>query len=257
MMRIAGFVAVSLLAGIALGQRGPTVVMPAEDVIEGITFDNVKGAVFVPIDELATELGVIADWDPKAKSFVIGEKVLATKDVRELFDGTPIINILALKGEGFQVEFDTLTEDYKVMSSTHFGVVTIPDQWVEVNLASQRLRGYQGDRLVIDTKISSGKKGNSTPTGEFKTGPEKSKYRTSSKYENAPMPFSVQFYGGYFIHGSSSVPSYPASHGCIRMPLTGMNAAKYFFEWVSLKVPVTLNYGWSARITKLEAAAKG
>ena len=26
------------------------------------------------------------------------------------------------------------------------------------------------------------------------------------------------FYGGYAIHGSSSVPAHPASHGCIRVP---------------------------------------
>jgi lipoprotein-anchoring transpeptidase ErfK/SrfK len=25
------------------------------------------------------------------------------------------------------------------------------------------------------------------------------------------------FYGGYAIHGSSSVPPYPASHGCVRV----------------------------------------
>ena len=246
----------SFLASVGFCQRGPTVVMPAEDVIEGITFDSAKGAVFVPIDELATELGVMADWDPKAKTFVIGEKKLALKDVRELFDGTPVVNILALETDGFNVEFNAESKDYTVMTATHFGVVSVPEQWVVINLASQRLRAYQGDRLVMETKISSGKKGNSTPTGEYKTGPEKSKYRTSSKYEDAPMPFSVQFYGGYFIHGSSSVPSYPASHGCIRMPLTGMNAAKYFFDWVSLKVSVSLDYGWSARVNELEAASK-
>ena len=25
------------------------------------------------------------------------------------------------------------------------------------------------------------------------------------------------FYGGYAVHGSSSVPTYPASHGCVRV----------------------------------------
>ena len=28
----------------------------------------------------------------------------------------------------------------------------------------------------------------------------------------------MYFYGGYAIHGNPSVPPYPASHGCIRVP---------------------------------------
>jgi lipoprotein-anchoring transpeptidase ErfK/SrfK len=31
------------------------------------------------------------------------------------------------------------------------------------------------------------------------------------------------FYRGYAIHGYSSVPTYPASHGCVRVPIPGMN----------------------------------
>ncbi|MFM9874588.1 MAG: L,D-transpeptidase family protein [Fimbriimonadaceae bacterium] len=253
MMRFAGLITLVMVAGMSFGQKGPTVVMPAEDVIEGITFDTAKG-VFVPIDELATELGVIADWDPKAKRYVVGKKILSNSDVRVLFDGSPIINILALEDDGFSIEWDEESRDYTVMSGTHFGVVTIPEQWVEVDLSSQRLRGYQGNRLVIYTKVSTGKKGYSTPVGEYNAGPEKSKYRVSSKYENAPMPFSVQLRGGYFIHGSSSVPRYPASHGCVRMPLTGMNAARYFFEWVSRSTPISVRYGWSAKVIELNAS---
>lgn len=31
------------------------------------------------------------------------------------------------------------------------------------------------------------------------------------------------FYGGYAIHGSSSVPPFPASHGCVRVPIEDMD----------------------------------
>jgi hypothetical protein len=31
------------------------------------------------------------------------------------------------------------------------------------------------------------------------------------------------FYGGYAIHGSTSVPTYPASHGCVRLTVAAMD----------------------------------
>jgi hypothetical protein len=31
------------------------------------------------------------------------------------------------------------------------------------------------------------------------------------------------FHGGYAIHGYSSVPNYPASHGCVRIPMPAMD----------------------------------
>lgn len=32
----------------------------------------------------------------------------------------------------------------------------------------------------------------------------------------------------------------PASHGCVRLPLTGRNPAKFFYEWVQSGTPVTI-----------------
>ena len=243
------------ITAVSFAQKGPTVVMPASDSLVGVTYASVPGAVYLPIDELSEELGLIADWDTKAKSYVVGDQSFKGKDVRNLFDGTPMINVLALKGEGVEVEYDEVQKEITIQSGTHFGVITIGEQWVEVNLKAQRLRAYQGDRLVMETKISSGKKGSPTITGEFTAGPEKSKYRTSSLYNDAPMPFAVQVHGNYFIHGSSSVPNFPASHGCVRMPLTGQNAAKYFFEWVELGAPVSLRYGWSERVAELDRSS--
>ncbi len=50
----------------------------------------------------------------------------------------------------------------------------------------------------------------------------------SSKYENAPMPHSVFFRGGYAVHGTDHVRSLgrPVSHGCIR--LAPRNAATLY-----------------------------
>jgi peptidoglycan hydrolase-like protein with peptidoglycan-binding domain len=47
----------------------------------------------------------------------------------------------------------------------------------------------------------------------------------------------LYFYGGYAIHGSPSVPGYPASHGCIRIP---MHVSRWMFDNVPNRTPVYL-----------------
>ncbi|MGH9168233.1 MAG: L,D-transpeptidase family protein [Acidimicrobiia bacterium] len=45
------------------------------------------------------------------------------------------------------------------------------------------------------------------------------------------------FYGGYAVHGSPSVPPYPASHGCIRVTMWDMDWLKYQI-WVGMPMHV-------------------
>ncbi|MEW6477218.1 MAG: L,D-transpeptidase family protein, partial [Actinomycetota bacterium] len=47
----------------------------------------------------------------------------------------------------------------------------------------------------------------------------------------------LYFYGGYAIHGSPSVPGYPASHGCVRVP---MHVSRWLFDHVPNRTPVYL-----------------
>lgn len=115
-----------------------------------------------------------------------------------------------------------------------------PGKHVEVNLTQQVLRAYEGNRLVLKTNISSGK-GGCTPTGRYRAA-WKNADHYSSIYDNAPMPWAVQINGNIFIHGSYDVPNYPASHGCIRVPVDGRNAAKRFFAWCDSGTPVHVFY---------------
>jgi lipoprotein-anchoring transpeptidase ErfK/SrfK len=43
------------------------------------------------------------------------------------------------------------------------------------------------------------------------------------------MVHSMYFFGGYAIHGYPSVPTGPASHGCLRIPIPN---ARFLFRWV-------------------------
>lgn len=98
---------------------------------------------------------------------------------------------------------------------------------IDVDLGSQTMHVAAGDGESYDWPISSGRKGHLTPTGTFHPQAMYTMVH-SAKYDNAPMPHSIFFYGPYAIHGTGAVGSLgrPASHGCIR--LAPGNAARLF-----------------------------
>jgi hypothetical protein len=60
--------------------------------------------------------------------------------------------------------------------------------------------------------------GHDTPTGVFKIL-QKDKHHHSSTYNNAPMPNMNRLtWSGVALH-AGQLPGYPASHGCVRLPL--------------------------------------
>jgi lipoprotein-anchoring transpeptidase ErfK/SrfK len=89
---------------------------------------------------------------------------------------------------------------------------------VVIDLITQTFYVYKGDALVGVSTISSGKKGKETQLG-FWTVFRKQVKGFSRRYDNAPMPF-MQMYDekGLAFH-AGPLPGYPASHGCVRLPL--------------------------------------
>jgi lipoprotein-anchoring transpeptidase ErfK/SrfK len=103
---------------------------------------------------------------------------------------------------------------------------------VEVDLTRQVLFLYEGGSISNIIPISSGKASTPTPTGSFKVIRRAKGWETS---DLGQLYNSQYFVGGYAIHGSPSVPNYPASHGCIRLP---MSVAEWFPDHVTLGTPV-------------------
>ena len=96
-----------------------------------------------------------------------------------------------------------------------------------VSLDEQRAYVYRNGMAIGVSTISSGKPGKATPTGVF-TILQKSKDHRSSLYNDAPMPYMQRLtWDGIALHGGS-LPGYPASHGCVRLPLAF--AEKLFAE---------------------------
>lgn len=89
--------------------------------------------------------------------------------------------------------------------------------YVILDLSDQRLRLYNAQKnVVFSSRVSTGKAGYRTPTGEYVITDKHRSHR--STIYHVKMPYfqrlscsSIGFHSGY-------VPGYPASHGCIRMP---------------------------------------
>jgi len=92
------------------------------------------------------------------------------------------------------------------------------DPRIVVDLLTQMTYVYRGDALLGASSMSSAKTGHVTPFGYW-TILEKRPFYRSKKYDNAPMPWMqrIDDYGIAF-HGGVN-PGYPASHGCMRLPM--------------------------------------
>ena len=106
-----------------------------------------------------------------------------------------------------------------------------------VSKDAQSLTLYDGTEVVATSKVSTGKPGHTTPSGIFSVI-EKQRYHESNIYSAAPMPFMQRLtWSGIALHESHSVPRYPASHGCVRMPAA---FAKQLYKMTAMGVPVVI-----------------
>lgn len=89
---------------------------------------------------------------------------------------------------------------------------------VIVSRKDQTLKVFRGQEMIATSRVSTGKRGHTTPTGIFSVL-EKRRRHFSNLYNNAPMPYMQRLtWSGIALHESNSVPRYPASHGCVRLP---------------------------------------
>jgi hypothetical protein len=87
-----------------------------------------------------------------------------------------------------------------------------------VSLNQQRVTVYDADGPVLRAPVSTGQVGYETPAGIY-TVLEKKAEHYSNLYDDASMPFMQRLtWSGIALH-AGFLPGYPASHGCVRMPL--------------------------------------
>lgn len=97
---------------------------------------------------------------------------------------------------------------------------------VEVSISKQVLVIADGDRPLQTYHVSTGKSSTPTVTGHFTF------YLRQPGTNSHGMVDSTYFHGGYAVHGYPSVPpTYPASHGCVRVPIPD---AAHIYNSISL-----------------------
>lgn len=127
--------------------------------------------------------------------------------------------------------------------------VPVEDKLIVVELETQMVTAFEGEKLVFSQRCSSGAKGNDTPKGDFRTyhkGPSIHMTNQGDALENIyelpGVPWCSFFTGaGHALHGTYWHNDYgrPRSHGCVNLP---SEAAKFIYRWTLPTVPPDADY---------------
>lgn len=133
------------------------------------------------------------------------------------------------------------------------------EKWIEIDLTNQKIRAHEGEEVLYEFPISSGKPWTPTVTGEFRIW-SKFKYtkmsggsRALGTYYYLPnVPFTMYFYRDYGIHGTYWHNNFgnPMSHGCVNMRTPD---AERLFYWASPQIEPNQ---WSIRATQNNPGTK-
>jgi lipoprotein-anchoring transpeptidase ErfK/SrfK len=96
---------------------------------------------------------------------------------------------------------------------------------VEADLSRQVLVLLNGGKVHRIYTVSSGKASTPTVLGRFKV------YSKQIGTNARGMVDTSYFIGGYAIHGYHDVPTFPASHGCLRVPIPN---AMSIYRWLRI-----------------------
>jgi lipoprotein-anchoring transpeptidase ErfK/SrfK len=121
-------------------------------------------------------------------------------------------------------------------------------KWILVNLSDQWLYAYEGNQMVFDAPVATGRDGMETPTGNFaiyaKLPMQTMDGVTDGEYWVVPnVPHVMYIYGGVALHGTYwhnlfGTGARP-SHGCVNLPL---KSAAWLYKWAPMGTPVRVTY---------------
>src|SRR5712664_4346170 len=110
---------------------------------------------------------------------------------------------------------------------------------IAISIEKQHLKIYDANGFFAEAPVSTGMRGHPTPMGVFSVV-QKHKFHHSNIYSGAPMPYMQRItWSGVAIH-AGVLPGYPASHGCIRMP---MAFAIKMWNWTRMGARVVVTPG--------------
>jgi ankyrin repeat protein len=156
--------------------------------------------------------------------------------VRALLDAGADRNRSTPREKMLPLYFAAWTENWQCVQML-LGGGPMPDQLrVEISLAQQNMSVIKDGVTVFTTKCSTGRQGFSTKPGQYVIT-DKDRDHRSTIYKCA-MPYFMRLNCRDFGMHEGVVPTYPASHGCIRLP---GDAAKKLFVEIPVGTVVMIN----------------
>lgn len=114
-----------------------------------------------------------------------------------------------------------------------------------VSLRDQRISIYGPEGRLMRSPVSSGQTTYETPVGIYSLLQKKAEHY-SNIYDDASMPFMQRLtWSGVALH-AGELPGYPASHGCVRLPI---NFAEQLFGVTKLGMRVVISSNDVAPVT--------
>jgi lipoprotein-anchoring transpeptidase ErfK/SrfK len=230
---------------------------------QGVTGDAGAPAVSTG---LKREIPDLAKPNSKAQIAVItqykSKKYIVSTSKKAVTTGDPVSrhSVLRLTGESVTINNATYdeTDDGWWMKAAE-GTKTRPgdppkdlkpgEKWVDVNVSTQTLIAYEGDKPVFATAVSSGlvdrgdkEKDHHTPTGTWRIR-EKHVAATmdgdvasDGPYSIEDVPWIMYFNGSYALHGAFWHNNFgrTKSHGCVNLAPAD---AKALFAWTEPRLP--------------------
>ncbi|MCB0876084.1 MAG: L,D-transpeptidase [Solirubrobacterales bacterium] len=166
------------------------------------------------LNDLLNGLGYVSSKGSKFTS-ATGRAVLAYRKV----------NNMARKEKATSGIFKKLAKGKGGFKLKHPGA----GKHVEADLSRQVMVLADNGKVDEIYTISSGAPATPTIKGKFRF------YRKDAGYNSLGMYYSVYFIRGYATHGYHSVPTYPASHGCLRNPIPD---SVHIYNWIDLGDPI-------------------
>ena len=219
----------------------PAAARPPRSAIDAVSFAESHGALYVPLRDAARELGLELGWDRSKATFLLSRRAIQPSSLKTTLDGTHLIALKSLVAFGARAVWLPKQREAIVSYGAHEITVSVGRKYVQVDRPTQTLKAWQGGRLILKSKVSTGREFGSTPAGIYHAGPVKEKEHHSRIANGAYMPWSVQVKGDVFIHGFKNVPGRPVSRGCIRLPLDHGNPARWFYNWIDIGTPIQIN----------------
>ncbi len=120
------------------------------------------------------------------------------------------------------------------------GTVLFANKEIVVDLSEQMAYAIENGYIIFEGRISSGKKGRETPSGEYIIMQKKRHHKSNlwpKPNGGAKMPYMMRLTNSGIAMHLGYVPNRPASHGCIRLK---QGFAQKLFRWARVGTVVTV-----------------